>query len=203
MIKKNILTKLQPAQYLESIPYLKEAKAQAFLTLVLTLIAISFFGLFAISPTVSTIVQLKKQVEDSIYVDQKLEEKINNLSLLQGQYTRLETQLPIVFSAVPQRPNAPSLTAQVNGVAAASQVTITRFQTFQVQLTKIKTMQNKYASFSFTLEAKGSYANLATFLTNIVNFQRLVTVNGIAFNNQSGVNESPTMTIDATAYFKQ
>lgn len=55
--KKDILTDLKNKKYLALIPMLKEAKAQAFYSIVLSLIAVAICIFFAINPTIAIITQ--------------------------------------------------------------------------------------------------------------------------------------------------
>ena len=49
--------------YIENVIDLKNKRAVQFTYLVLTIIALTFFGLFAINPTLSTIAKLQKEIE--------------------------------------------------------------------------------------------------------------------------------------------
>ncbi len=111
-IPKNYFENLSTSkyrEYLKLLPNFHEENTRIITTLILTFLAMSFFGIFAINPTLSTIVTLKKQLADSQLVHEKLGTKINNLSSLQQQYTQLSSELPVVFEAIPQTAQAPDL----------------------------------------------------------------------------------------------
>ena len=82
----SLFKKLQQKKYFQMLPDFKEERTRKFTTLVFTLLALSFFGLFAISPTLSTIANLNKQLSDNEFVDSQLQNKINNLYTLQQDY---------------------------------------------------------------------------------------------------------------------
>src|SRR3989344_186695 len=65
--------------YSPTIPYLTPERNQKFFGIVLTLCALSFFGFFAIRPTVSTILKLQKELSDNQFVLDQLKTKIKNL----------------------------------------------------------------------------------------------------------------------------
>jgi hypothetical protein len=73
---------------------------QKFFGIILTLCAISIFGLFAIKPTVSTILKLQKEIEDNEFVLNQLETKIKNLTELRRQYASLQNDLPAITNAI-------------------------------------------------------------------------------------------------------
>lgn len=192
-----------PKNYLAIIPSFKEEKVKNFTTLVLTLITLSFFGLFAISPTLSTIAQLKKQLADNKLVDQKLSEKITNLGTLQQKYKLLENELYLVALALPQKPNSAYFLGQIQALSESSGLSITSIQTYQVDLTRPKDLKDKYSSFAFAIEGEAkSYQDIATFAKSILNFDRLISVDMLTATSKTekGVLK---MNIRGKAHFKK
>lgn len=202
LLGKNIFANLEKNKYWEMLPNLKEEKTKNFTTLILTLVALSFFGFFAISPTLSTIAQLRRQISDNELVNKKLEEKIKNLSLLQKEYGLLEKDLPIVFSGVPQAPNAPLLVGQIQFLTLESSLVITRLQVFQVELSQ-KTDKNEPSSFAFSLEAQGTTLGLTNFLNSLLRFERIITLENISLSKSSDKDEVLKLDLKGRAYFKK
>lgn len=174
-------------KYLELLPAFKEERTQKFTTLILTLISLSFFGLIAINPTISTIIKLNKELEDSRLVDAKLTEKINNLTSLQENYNRLQPDLPIILSAIPKNPEVPLFAAQVQAVAQASNINIDSLQTFEVGVSNIPSARG-FSSFSFALVAEGSYNDISNFLTSLSTMQRIVGIDILSLTKKTGGN---------------
>ena len=160
-IQTNSLFKnLQKKKFFEMLPDFKEERMQKFTTLVFTVTALSFFGLFAISPTLSTIANLNKQLSDNKFVDQQLQDKINNLYLLQQKYGQLTPDLPYVLDSFPKNPQVPLLVAQLQSLAQSSNIAITNLQTFEVEVPNSSVSTKKYYAYSFSISAGGSYENL-------------------------------------------
>jgi len=67
-------------KYFELVPNFKQEKTQKFTTVILTLIAFAILLIFAINPTLSTIANLQKQLDDAKFIKEKLDQKINDLS---------------------------------------------------------------------------------------------------------------------------
>ena len=65
-------------EYLKLLPNIQNEKTKAITMLIFTFVAMSFLGIFAINPTLSTIVELNKQLEESKFVHEQLQTKINN-----------------------------------------------------------------------------------------------------------------------------
>lgn len=201
-LKESLFKNFASSKYLEGLPDFKEKKTQQYTTLVLTLIALSLFGLLAIGPTVSTIVQLQKQLEDSTFVNSKLEEKIKNLGLLQSAYDLIQNDIPIVLAAMPQTPTTPNLVGQIQQLAQDNNISISRMQVFQVDLTKTDEGKIGYSSYIFSIDAEGSYSNILAFLTSLTNFERIVSIDNLVISSTQ-TDKLPNFNIRGKAYFKK
>lgn len=208
-IDKEFLKSLGTNKYLEILPEFKKKKARKAETLILTLISISFLGAFAINPTLSTIANLKKQLADNQMAEKQLDQKITNLSLLQQQYSLINSDLSIVTSAIPQTPHSALLLSQVQSIAKTAQVGLTSLQTFPVEIAKIADnldqdeKENNYSYYSFSLNVEGPYANLVNFTRSLVYFERITTVNNLSFTkNTDNVNELK-LSLKGQVYFKK
>ncbi|MCL5438675.1 MAG: type 4a pilus biogenesis protein PilO [Patescibacteria group bacterium] len=200
--RKNILKNLKDAKYLKVISNtFKQEKARAFTTIAFTLIAVSVFGLFAISPTLSTISNLRRQLADNQLVDQELTEKINNLSILQQKYNVLTNDIPIVLSAIPQSPMIPILAGQIQAIAGNSGVAIKRLQVSQVEISESKKEPINY-SFNFSVDITGTYDNIKNFLYSLSDFDRIVTIDTISLSKSSSNENDLQLNLKAKAYFK-
>jgi Tfp pilus assembly protein PilO len=192
------IKKEQYEKYLELIPDIKREKAQKYVTIVLTLTTVIILSLFAISPTFSTIANLQKQIADNNFVEQKLQQKINDLSVLQQKYNNLQSDLPIVYDAVPATTQIPLFVAEAQSVAKDTSLTLTSFQTSEVSLSG--PFVEKYASFDFTITANGTYQNMIDFLDKIANFQRVIALKDIILSTKNGALE---LSFKGTVFFKQ
>lgn len=201
------MVKIVKPIYLRKLPSIQQEKAQALTTITLTLIAISVFGIFAISPTLSTIANLQKQLEDSKFVNEKLDEKIKNLSILQSIYSNnVFPDLQIILSAIPQSPTVTLFVAQLQSLAEKTQVNITRLQVSQVEISAITmpTQQpNSQPSFSFTLESKGTEKQVMEFFSTLLNFERVITIESFAIIYDNSNNQKTQISIKGKAYFQQ
>jgi Tfp pilus assembly protein PilO len=192
------IKKEQYEKYLELIPDLKQEKAQKYITIVLTLATAIILGLLAINPTFSTIANLRKQIDDNNFVEQKLQLKINNLSILQQKYNTIQADLPIVNDAVPTTTQIPLFIAAVQSIAKDSSLTLTSLQTSEVSLSESPAL--KQSSFDFTLTATGTYDNMLNLLSRITNFQRAVALKNIILSTRNGTLQ---LSLKGTVFFKQ
>lgn len=184
---------------MQFLPNFKEERTQKFTTIILTVLALSFFGVFAISPTISTIVGLRKELDDSTLVENKLEEKINNLSDLQKKYVLLQSDLPSILGAIPKTPDVPLLAAQIQALAKDKNASINNFQSFEVSIQNTASQRN-FSSFSFALSVDGAYNDLYKFLSSLSNLQRVVSIDLISLTKKTG-SDQVEMSLRGKAFF--
>lgn len=207
MIKlpKNSLTNLSTTQYreyLKLLPNMGNKNTQFYTMMGFTLIALSFLGIFAIYPTLSTITELKKTLADLEFVNQQLQIKTQNLSTLQGKYQAITGELPIVLQAMPETPEAPKFIAQVNTLLNESNLKVTSIRTSGVEITKDRPVaQNKASSFVFSLEAEGAYEDMISFIQRITKIDRIVTLEQISIGREDG-NGALKLSLRGREYFK-
>jgi Tfp pilus assembly protein PilO len=188
-------------EYLKLLPNIHQETTRNFVTLALTFAALSFFGIFAINPTLSTIFDLRKQLADDVSANQQLQTKINNLSSLQQQYTQLGSNLTNIYSAVPQNPQAPLLSAQIAALGQKHTITLTSYRVSEVELASTP-KDAKIQSFTFTLQAEGSYTNMLSFSTELTRLTRLLTVESIEIGKDTK-SDNLVLTLRGRGYFKQ
>ena len=188
-------------------PDFKKKKTRNITTLALTLIGISFFAIFAINPTLSTIAQLNKQLSDSQFVEDELTKKIENLSVLRQQYNLLQNQLPVVFSAIPKTPSVVTLTGQIQAIAQTSNVEISQMQISKTDLFSSVVSGGKSpsspTSFTFGVSIKGNYEDILNFINLLVSFNRIITINSISISKDHAVTNLLQSNIQAKAYYKR
>lgn len=198
MDKKTI--KSQPkTRRLDILTRLGGEKSRNYTMLILTFIASSLFGFFAINPTVSTIVDLKRQVADSELVNQKLDEKRKNLIILQQKYTTIN-QEPIL-AAIPKNPQISTLVGQIQNLARNNNLAISKLQTYTVQLPTEES--KKDLSFAFSLEAQSNSSDsILRFLSILVDFNRIVTIDSVSVTKATDKSNTLQLTVRGKAYFK-
>ncbi|MFH1186872.1 MAG: type 4a pilus biogenesis protein PilO [Candidatus Levyibacteriota bacterium] len=202
-INKNLFRDIKKNKYFELLPDFKAEKTKKITMLALTLVALSFFGLFAIMPTLSTIAKLQKELEDNKFVDQQLQTKINNLSLLQQKYSSLQKDLPSIYSSVPKTPEAPLLAAEIQGLAKENNLNITSLQIFEAEVEKKPNDEKQYSNFLFGVSTDGSYSNISNFIITIIDMQRVVNVEIISIGKKSGDSTDLQMHLKGVAFFKK
>lgn len=191
-------------RYLPNLPYLTPEGSRKFYGIMFTLCALSFFGFFAISPTVSTILKLKKEISDNQFVLSQMEIKIKNLTGLRKQYFSLQDDLPTIMNAITVEPDVHLLFAQIQSVAKTSNIAIKKLQNFEVEVLKQDDSAGKnYYSYSFSIGGNGSSENISEFVSTLTNMERVINIDTFSINNVAGQeSQSLGFDIQGTAFFK-
>src|SRR3989338_5485359 len=147
-IKNSLI--LKPRRRLK--PVIQNRRTASYFTLTLTLFSLSFFGLFAIRPTLITAITLIKEVNDLKKLSLDYENKISNIILAQSEYERIRESLLNIESA-------PISIPQTNGLLSL---------------------------FNFILIGVGAYENVNSYLADIYNYKRIVTINSMDFTPEGG-----------------
>jgi len=198
----DVFKNIKNSKYFELLPDFKNEIAQKFTSFVLTLVALSFLGLFAINPTLSTIARLRKELSDNKITDQQLQDKITNLAILQQKYNSLQNDIPSVLASVPNNPDVPLFLAQLQSVIDNTNLIITSLQSYQVETVNPKAANKKYSSYSFSFSGNGSYENISRFISTLLNMQRIISIENFSIgkSNQPGLLQ---LTLRGTVYFKE
>lgn len=202
VIKHNVSRKNYLAS-LKGLSVFEQKKTKEYTTVILTFLALIIFGVFAINPTLSTIIQLRKQLADSTFVDNQLSEKINNLQLLQKQYDDLKPDLPVVAAALPASPDAPTLIGQIQSLVKKHNLSLDEVQMGAVPYDKSGIPPGQSSSYVVAFSVSGTYDDLNQFIADAINFDRLITIDQAALARDQQQPTGLKGTVDIRAYFDQ
>lgn len=201
-MKKNFKNIKYERYYKDILPYLKIRKNQQYFAIILTLGASIFFALFAINPTLSTIAGLRREIEDSKFVELRLSQKINSLSSLSTEYIDIQDDIPFILDAIPDQPEVPTLIGQIQSVARSSNVVVSNLEVSKIGLTN-QNFATRSSSFTFELTGLSSYDNLQRFISNLINMQRVVSIESISITKTAELNDNLQLNLKGSAYFKK
>lgn len=97
--------------------YQKRQDVKSFIELLLSLSAIIIFGVFAIRPTIVTVIDLNNQIAGKKDTVAKLDSKIQALAEAQEVYESNRVALQLVNQAIPQNPSPELYLRQLEGLA--------------------------------------------------------------------------------------
>lgn len=97
--------------------YQKKADVKVYLEVILSLVTISIFSVFALKPTLTTIAQLLKDIEAKKSTLSKIEEKITQLEQAQINYDRYRADITKLQLAIPASPQPDIFVRQIEGIS--------------------------------------------------------------------------------------
>jgi Tfp pilus assembly protein PilO len=186
--------------YLKLLPDMHNERVQQYMMLSFTLAALSFFGIFAINPTLTTVVDLKKQIEDDKYIVLQLNTKLANISTLINKYDLLAADLPYVYAAFPQSPQVSPFLGKVYALTQRDNLSVRLLHAYQVELSPPAKAPLGSSSFVFSLEAVGTYDNMIQFALDLVHLDRVVTVELFSVSKDAK-QEELTLNLRGREYF--
>lgn len=160
--------------------YKKRADLRAFLEIILSLSTITIFLLFALKPTVLTIINLLQQIKEKQTTLSALTLKVNNLQTAGNLLQQNENAIPAIESAVPVVPNPDALSGQVLGLAAKDSTEVLGISVNQITLigtsttkttSEFKPLPGGAKEMPFSISVRGSFSNLISFINDFENLR--------------------------------
>lgn len=199
--KKTAETDAHPLRSAPGMSFNKQnqEKLTAYLYITFSLFAVSFFGFFALRPTVATISNLQKQLSDSKATYAALKTKLEALHTLDGEYEALQNTLPIVYAAIPKTSQIPTLTRQFELLAKSNQIIVNSIDFGTFEYFPAKSNNRQLYTYNFTIDVQGTESNVDTFISNLISFDRILSIDKISTGrNPSGEFQA---TITGQAYY--
>lgn len=187
-------------------PFLKSKHATAYTMVILSIFTISFFGFFAIRPTVKTIVELKRQIEDSQIVDNALQKKIDDLVIAQEEYQLIKDFVPLVNEALPDIPNLTQALGKIETLASDQQASVSAMQvqsvTYQGKSTDTsKKVSDKPTTIDISIRVSGNYKQLDAFLDKLFKTRRTITAQNLELLPETTETAALKLVLRLNAYY--
>lgn len=174
-----------------SLLYQKRQDLQMFTELLLTLSATAIFAIFAIRPTLITIIGLNKDISGKEQTTAQLDAKIQALADAQMLYDRNVNTINLIHQAIPDRPYPVLFARQIEGLSSVHNLSLIGMNTENIPVigassanTVAPTTTSGEANqavdnfpqtaqeFEFELNLVGNYESISNFL---VDFEALRT----------------------------
>ena len=156
----------------------------AYIYIILSFFSLSFFGLFAIGPTLSTISELNKEYSDEQNVLKQLQDKNSDLKSLNSKYLQIQPNLSLITNAIPDSPNISQLTRQLEVLATKNNLVMKKLGTGLLELYPIKNVNNSIFSFMFSISIGGSEKDINNFIAEIINIDRIISIERLSTGKQ-------------------
>lgn len=195
--------------YHQAIPFLKSRHATAYTMVILSLFTISFFGFFAIRPTLRTIVELKKQIEDSRIVDEALQKKINSLIIAQEEYQLVKNLIPSINNALPSQPDLTDILMKIENLVTSEQATISAINISPITYypnpdnsQNNKKLSNETVSIDINISIIGDhYTQINHLLNKLLKTRRTILANNVDLIPIKANDQSLQLLLKVNTYY--
>lgn len=180
----------------------KNKRSASYLTLTLSFLTLSFFGLFAIRPTLITAISLFKGVADLQKLNLEYENKIGSLIKAQSAYEQIRDDLPLVNAALPSTAEFSKLAKAVEKFADRENFNIAQLQIDSVSISQLPASAKAY-NFGFNLIGTGKYSSITSFISHLLNWKRIVNINSLELAQEGSTSSGNLrLTLKATAFYE-
>jgi len=163
--------------------YKKRADLRAFLEIILSLSTITIFLLFALKPTIITIIDLLGQIREKQSTLSTLTQKVSDLQAAGSLLQQNQSFIPNIDIAVPTLANPNIFSGQILGLAAKNSTDILGISINQITyvgvdtnktVSEFKPLPGNAKEMPFSVSVSGSFPNLTAFIKDLEN-SRIVT----------------------------
>ena len=158
--------------------------AKVSLELFLSVGAVLFFAVFAVRPTMLTMFDLVKEIEDKRKLDQQMQQKIASLSTAQVSYLAIQDRLVVLDEAIPTSPRFIYSLKLLEKVASEQELVITNIQVNEIppESDGVKTPSEiERKSIPLTISIAGDYQTIRKFLEETLALRRTFVIDTVTF----------------------
>lgn len=185
--------------------YNTKPNLRIYLELMLSLGTIIIFSIFAIKPTILTIVEINNEIKGKETTIAKLDKKIVDLKTASSILQTQSQNLKIIDEAVPSDAELEKLIKQIESLSSTSTVQLTSLTSAELLL-KGKQNEKKKASdlnplpdnpneLPISFSVSGDYPNLFSFLKSVENLRRPLKFDTFIFNTSKSTEDRKLITL--------
>ncbi len=188
--------------YRKLTPIIKNKKTSSYLSLILSLFSLSFFGFFAIRPTLITAVTLNKSVADLKKFNIEYENKISNIITAQSQYEQIRGDISDIDQALPKDAAFNQLANALEKFAEKSNLVIKQLQIDRSPISRLPP-SGKVENIQFSILTSGSYISSSDFIQHLLNWKRLITLDNLELSKEGGTESAELrMTLKGKTFYE-
>lgn len=155
------------------------------LELIFSLLAIMFFTVFAIKPTLETITGLINEIEEKEKLDEQMQRKVAALSTAQEEYDRLSSKLEYLDQAIPTQPQLVYSLKIIERTATENNIVIGFVKLPEIPVEKEpNSLMNDIQRQDLYLNIRilGDYPSMRDFVNSLQNYRRTFVVEEVSFS---------------------
>lgn len=168
--------------------FYKNPVARVSLELFFSIAAVIFFAVFAIKPTLTTMSELIKEIQDKRTLDEQLAEKIASLNTAQSQYEKYSSQFYLLDEALPKKASLVESLKIIEKIASENGLVIKGINVSDVpdEMNGADPATAERQNLTLNIDVLGDYVDLRQFIEDIINSRRMMIVDQVNFSMDSG-----------------
>lgn len=179
--------------------YEERPEVRTSVNLILTLLTISFFGIFALRPTLNTISELLADIRSQKEIGTQLDNKITNLGQARTNLVKEEKRLFLLNQALPTESQPNDYVRQIEALLAKYNLSlsglhidgVTLFGKINRPTTVTEASPSGQVapgvnSVKISFSVAGEYQALNSFLEDLENLRRLIKISSVSFGPGKG-----------------
>ncbi len=180
--------------------YRDRSDIRMFVEMLLTSLAVFLFSVFAIRPTLVTIGGLTTEISEKQDTINTMDTKINNLIAAQDLYTKNNTTLALLDTAVPADPSIAQYIKQIESVASAHSVSVFTLNTNNIPIDTSSQVGGSEQKVTLSITFSGDYSSLLATLKDLESLRRpfLPTTNALSLD-ESNTNSQLFLSVTGDA----
>jgi Tfp pilus assembly protein PilO len=154
---------------------------------IFSLLITAIFILFAIKPTIETILVLKKKLENSNQVLESLNKKATDISKAKNNFDALSPEIKTkINTAIPDSVNLSTIINNLEELVETNNSSISAIQFEPVTITKFSPENtSSVKEIPFVLTVEGAYQNIITLLQQLYTSSRVIQIDTVSLNKAS------------------
>ncbi len=173
--------------------------------LLFTIVFILVLAIVAVQPTLKTMADLSKEIEDKTKLNKSLQDKVAALNTAQAEFYRWQTQLALLDTAIPDNQYTILDVKLFEKLASEKNVVIGKISLSEYpDATKPLSQKPKVNDLPISITIQGDYISIKSFVTALLNSRRVFVINSINFSvstSRGGQQDlSATLSMNAPYY---
>lgn len=166
----------------------KREDIRAYIGILLSLVTVSFFGIFALRPTLTTIGELVSQINTQHQTLDSLNQKIKNLGIAKTNLQKVKADLVVLDQAIPNTADPHLVVRQMEILATREGVAPANISIGKTNILGATTDELQDYPFSFTFQ--GDAEKVLSFLNNLKSLRRIIALDEVTINRKAEAGSS-------------
>lgn len=175
--------------------YKKRADLRAFLEIVLSIVSVIIFLMFALKPTALTIINLVQQIKEGRATLAALNQKLSDLQKAESLIAQNANYINDINIAVASQPSPDTFAKQIQALAVKNGVSLAGLSVNDITLIgtpkTIRAQENttplpeKASEMDYSISVRGNFVNINNFIKDLENMRLISVIDNLTISSSS------------------